>query len=258
MIYTVIARTDILTKYYEKKWDCSTEQPLNLIKIQEENDGFDISPDVRKYISDTKNEKTKKERMSAYTSLFFSLYKLFNVRPSEILRTEYSKPYIRENVYFSISHAGELTAVSVSSDTEVGVDIQERISEKIGEKVDKRFLNGFEYNEGHIDINYFYLSLDEYEDLLLHPLLDKENKFLENINIHFYNELPHNLPFILETEYTKKWTAAEAVSKLFGRGLGYFSKLPENTKYTICSFKTILIGDKLFYIANAIEKIAKM
>ena len=254
MIYTVIARTDILSKYYEKKWDCSSEQPLNLITNQPYKDEFDISFDVKKLISDTKNEKTKKERMSAYTSLFFSLYNFFGLRPSEILRTEYSKPYIREKVSFSISHAGELTAVSLSSDTEVGVDIQERISERIGERVDKRFLNGFEFSLGDINISYLYLTVDCNGNLELIPLKDFENEFFEIEDVRFCYGLPEKLLQSSDLRCTERWTVAEAILKLYGRGFGDLNKLTKNTKQVVCSVNSILFGEKIYLITTAIVK----
>ena len=192
--------------------------------------------------------------MSAYTSLFFSLYKLFNVKPSEILRTEYSKPYIRENVYFSISHAGELTAVSLSSDNEIGVDIQERISKRIGERVDERFLNGFEFSLGDIDISYLYLTVDGNGKLELIPFKNIENEFLVIEDVRLCFGLPDKLLQSLDISFTERWSVAEAILKLYGRGFGDLNKLTKNTNIVICSVNSILFDDKIYLIAAAIEK----
>jgi phosphopantetheinyl transferase len=264
MIYTVIARTDVISKYF-RSWDCSTEQPLNLIKVSSDGDEIRISPDIINYINVTGNEKTKKERISAYTSLFFTLDTLFNIKPSEILRTEFSKPYIRENIFFSISHADDLTAVSLSDDMEVGVYIQWLISEKRGNKIENRFLSNFEYYEKNFDISYLYLTVDKDERLIFIPFSDFSDKpnirellnshekniegKIEDIALTLYDNEKHD-----DTSFTKKWTAAEAMLKLHGGGLSDLKMIADVSKTSECNFKFINLGEKKYVLANAIYK----
>jgi phosphopantetheinyl transferase len=261
MIYTVIARTDILSKYFGL-WDCSSEQPLNLIKKSEEESI--ISPDIVKYINETGNEKTKKERISAYTSLFFSLYTIFNVKPNEILRTEFSKPYIREKVFFSISHADELTVVSISDVTEIGVDIQGLISEERGRKIEDRFLSDFEYLEENFDVSYLYLTVDGEGKLRFLPLTEDFDMSIIN---GAYKQTQNNCETIENeiltlsedenldlTHYTKIWTAAEAMSKLHGGGLSDFKRINEIAKSSLCRHNCIKLFNETYILTNAIYR----
>lgn len=254
MVYTVIARTDILNKYFEK-WDCSKEQPLNLINDDGMYDEFIPSPDVMKYISDTKNEKTKKERISAYTTLFFSLYTIYNIKPKEILRTELDRPYIKEDVFFSISHSDAFTAVTLSDDFKVGTDIQECIAKDRGEKVVKRFLGNFSYEEADFGLKYLYITLNEDNNLSLYPIEKKNISDFNKDDIFLFAEDDSidNL-FNEKISYTKMWTAAESMLKLNGGGLFDLSKLSEISKDSLCTFLSVRYNNRDYIVATSIYK----
>jgi len=248
MIYAVISRVDILTEYYS---------------THELNNNF-FTDDIRKDIFETGNKKIREERIAAYTSLFYSLDKLFSVKPEKVLKTKYGKPYIQEGIYFSISHSNGLSVVTLSDKTEVGVDIQELISENIGRKVNDRFLSGLEFSESDFDPTMLYLSVTDDGRLTLEPLLsdcssivDEEGSVLvDSCEIPKIN-IPLDLPIHFSEKsvyYTKMWTGAEAVAKLYGKGLGDLIKNKEIVKKAYCNYKTIIFNDKYYLMANAVFK----
>ena len=253
MIYTVISRTDLLSEYYKKN---------------DFKEGF-FTEEILKYISDTGNMKIRDERIAAYTSLFYSLNELFSIRPKKILRTIYGKPYIQEGVYFSISHSNGLCAVTLSDKVEVGVDIQEFISEKIGAGINGRFLSGFEFYEEDFNINLLSLSESFDGGIILEPIfLDSSisDEILvsqcsdENTSQNKKNPLDTKLlssendPQYTSLYYTKKWTGAEAVTKLYGIGFGDLIKNKEAALNAFCDFKTVVLDEKYYLMANALLK----
>lgn len=278
MIYTVISRTDILTEYFDKL-DCK--------------EGI-FSEDVLEYISDTKNHKVRCERISAYTSLLYSLEKIFGLKPKRIMRTDKGKPFIEEGVSFSLSHTNGLCAVTLSDSQEVGVDIQELISEKTGERVTGRFLSKLNFSEADIKITFLYLRYNSSDELTLIPLFSDgstssvdgvsvsvDTEFFGNDEIHhvthtafaedgnslsilntFSNDskpcsdsttsTEGESSFVASLFYTKKWTSAEAASKLCGGGLCEILNNGEISEKVSCSLISLNFSDKYYLLANAV------
>lgn len=86
MIYVLISGGKLCHKKTEQaeKRDCRIlRQPLSL-----------LPKEIKEYIENTKNEKSKLERQLAYTSLFCGLKAFFNVEKAEIKRTTDGKPYL--------------------------------------------------------------------------------------------------------------------------------------------------------------------
>ena len=161
MIYVIINDLE------NTKRDCRTmRQPLNL-----------LTPELKEYIENTKNEKTKFERISAYSALLISLKELFSLENPEIRRNENGKPYLMDSkIYFSISHSDRVSAVALSDEGEIGIDLQCSFDKEKEEKINKRFLNNIEFKNDNVDIKYFLLSNGELKDYS--PEISPQNDFL--------------------------------------------------------------------------------
>lgn len=161
MIYVIINDLE------NTKRDCRTmRQPLNL-----------LTGELKEYVENTKNEKTKSERIAAYSALLISLKELFSVENPEIERNENGKPYLKDGkVHFSISHFDGLSAVALSDSAEIGIDLQCPTDSEKEERIDKRFLNNIEFKKDDIDIKYFLLTDGTLKEFS--PQKSTENDFL--------------------------------------------------------------------------------
>jgi len=59
--------------------------------------------------------------------LFRSIKQIFDLEfsPKSILYNDYGKPYFKENpIHFSISHSGEIVICAITSNCEIGIDIE--------------------------------------------------------------------------------------------------------------------------------------
>ena len=68
------------------------------------------------------------------------LYKFSGKTDFNIKRTENGKPYVDEDVFFSLSHSGEITVCAVS-DENVGADAEKVRSIKNKEKILRKFMS---------------------------------------------------------------------------------------------------------------------
>ena len=171
------------------------------------------------------------------------------------MRTELDRPYIKEDVFFSISHSDAFTAVTLSDDFKVGTDIQECIAKDRGEKVVKRFLGNFSYEEADFGLKYLYITLNEDNNLSLYPIEKKNISDFNKDDIFLFAEDDSidNL-FNEKISYTKMWTAAESMLKLNGGGLFDLSKLSEISKDSLCMFLSVRFNNRDYIVATSIYK----
>ena len=219
MIYTVIA--DINEPRKVQKRDCHIAwQPLSL-----------IPDEVLEYVNSAKSEKVRAERLAAYSALFTSLDKLFGKRNFALLRTADGKPYLTENgekssISISISHSEGLAAVSLSTDGEIGVDIQSEIATDVAEKLEKRFFDNVKVTDTSLESLIYFIELSASGEPVLTPISETDKiKLVDDVGL----------------EFTKKWAFSESVLKCCGTGFlgaANVNELSQNTKTAIYTLLT--------------------
>lgn len=252
MIYTIISDLSQLDNIYTQDRDCRyARQPLSL-----------ISKDIREYIDSTKNEQLRKERLLAYTTLFAFLSHSYGIENAFIERNEYGKPYFKiykekldleeektlksisiektkndhnkilENLHINLSHSDGLVAVTLSDEGEVGVDIQVDISEEKKEKLATRFFKNITVKSEKIGVKYLYFTIEE-----------EKYKFTQ-VN-------PENCD---ENDAISRWTYAESVLKLDGKGFKNIEKIEKKSKKTRSEGKKIEKNQKKYVFFTTKEK----
>lgn len=219
MIYTVIAYLG--ENRIEAKRDCRVfRQPLSLLPTE-----------IKAYIKNTKNESVRAERELAYTTLFASLKKFFDIEKTNIGRTADGKPYlVGSSIHFNISHSDGVVAVCLSDEGEVGVDLQSEIDPEREKRLENRFFPDFKPMSENINVNYYFLRIEDGEAV--------------------FEELFPSLP---DGCFTVKWTAAESLMKLYGKGFADSSALPRLSEKSKTEMKSITLG-KVFYLATSVTK----
>ena len=208
MIYLIIADNDSIKKDCLDRW-----QSYSL-----------FSDEIKEYIANTKNEKTKKERILAYSALFASLKEIFSLDAPRIYRNENGKPFIKDgSIYISISHSEDACAVALSDEGEIGVDIQSPIDESKAERLNERFLSKIQPKQENIDVKCLYMTISD----------DK---------IEFTNNPLNNST---EEDFLSKWVYFESIIKAFGltfSDLPKINRLQKNTKTVILNYKNSKIA----------------
>lgn len=74
-------------------------------------------------ISQINNDLRKKQSILAYSTLYFVLSKKYGINNPVIFRDKNGKPYIKQNVNFSVSHSNDLVAIAFS-ENKIGIDIE--------------------------------------------------------------------------------------------------------------------------------------
>ena len=145
-------------------------------------------------------------------------------------RGEYGKPKFSSlPISFSISHRGDVVAIILSDEGEVGVDLEAVIPSERAAGIEARFLKDL-YPEdgkiGNIEISFATLGADgEIRELEIiypadnpessdNPLKTTEN---DNYNLHITRIQPSH-------DITSRWTALEALLKLSGGGFADFPR----------------------------------
>ena len=218
MIYTVIST--LRENRINEIRDCRiTRQPLKLLPIE-----------VKEYIENTQNASLKAERTLAYTILVVALKKFFGIENPKIERTKDGKPYIVDsNIHFNISHSDGVVVICLSNDGEVGVDIQSEIDPERAKRLEGRFFANLDVKSQNLSVEYY----------LCH-ICDGEATF-ESI-----------CPALADTEsFTSKWTVAESLMKLYGRGFGDADKIAELNDKAKSEIVKIRL-DKDYYLAASV------
>ncbi len=223
MIYTIISSTK--KNRIEENRDCrALRQPLSL-----------LSKELDEFISSTKNDSLRAERYLANTSLLCGLKAFFGIDNASVAKDPEGKPYLvyeTENnpeIHISISHSEGVVAVSLSNESEIGVDIQYKISNERAERLSNRFFGDVEVHSEDIGVKYYYCHILENEAMF-------EEIILEDADLQ---------------DYTTKWTYSESVMKLYGRGFGDLTILPDLIKQ--CKSETKKSTDNSWIISNSIK-----
>jgi hypothetical protein len=228
-----------------------------------------LPEEINKFIGNTKNESLRNERRLAYTTLFSALKLFLGIDDATVTKNSDGKPYlifnpkkyqknkdlildetlnqknedfykktftdenglvIESQIYINISHSDGTVAVSISDEREIGVDIQSEISKDKAERLKVRFFDGLEITSDSIGIKYYYCHLTE------------DEASFEEIT----------LPDVSDLNFTVKWTYAESLMKLYGRGFGEISNLDTLSQYSSTEIK--IIPNSPFVVATSIKK----
>ena len=275
MICTFIVDSENVKHFYEKR-DCHIWQPLTL-----------ISAETLDYIKNTKNETTRLERFAAYSLLFFAASEIFGVKILRIDRNKNGKPFIAEakktheprEIYFSISHSGDLCAVTLSDEGECGVDIQVEPKNYMAQRIEKRFLSSPILSEAIESAGIFEVKnslLSEEDSHFCEPVLPGKTRvhkafiyFAVADNVGFVFSVPQKMGVLFPTlpagEHSsvvdseakkkhntlKKWTACEAILKCCGGGFGDFCLIEEMAlKYVLISLE-LSLRDRIYSLTVA-------
>lgn len=228
MIYTIIAFEEKDRKKLYGENSFVLENPKEL-----------LPKEIIEYVDNTKNAKTRSERLLAYTSLFAGLKLFFNLDDFGIERGELGKPYLtlgekeKRKIHISISHSDGVSAVTLSDEGEVGVDLQSEINKAKAERLRGRFMSEVSVVTEKLPINYYFCYVDKERAIL-------EKQFLSQVEGE-------------EQNFTLKWSYSESVMKLYGGGFSDIKKL-EMRDEKIRSEVAKITLEKVFYLATSIRQ----
>lgn len=229
MIYTIIS--DVYGREIDvNKRDCRIlRQPLPC-----------FSREIEEYISKTSNENLKNERFCAYVSLFSALKQFFDLDSPIIKRAESGKPYLDNSpdIYFNISHSNGVVALTISSEGQVGVDVQSETNDEKQERLEKRFLSDIKIpnqkeqtTTKNQKINYYISKIN--------------GESIEFCKIHLNNADPE--------VFTSKWTYAESIIKLTGNGFADISNVSAIAENSKTSIKKFSVDNTKFALSTSIK-----
>ncbi len=219
MIYTVICR-------YEKG-DCPSWQSLS-----------DIPDAIASFIKTKRSEKTKKERVLAYTALCVALRELFLIDSFTLLHTKDGKPYIEceknNPPKINISHSNNIAAVTLSDEGDVGVDIEICGDGENVKRLCERFFPEARLEKSNLNIKYLQFSLEECGKYLLSAFEDG-----------YFGDGASDVSL---------WTYCEAIMKCDGRGFGAAGEISTLSHTYSVETRLVEIEGKKFSISTAKEK----
>lgn len=203
MIYTVISTLNE-NRIESTKRDCRIiRQPLSLLQKE-----------ISEYIDCAKNDSVRAERHLAYTTLICSLKAFFDIDNIKLERTAGGKPYLSDsNIHISLSHSDGAVAVAISDEGEVGVDIQSQIDAAREGRLKNRFFTDLTVENNDIGVSYYFCEINDFSAEL------------------YETSLPY-----AEDCFTAKWSYAESLMKLYGRGfadVGNICELSNNARSTV-------------------------
>ncbi|MBO7196207.1 MAG: hypothetical protein J6V80_02630 [Clostridia bacterium] len=214
MIYCII--TDTNNAIDTNKRDCRIiRQPLNL-----------LPDEIKKFVDDTKNASVRAERLFAYTSLLLGLKEFFGIDNCSVRKNNDGKPYLStvggyqyvkdgKEIHISISHSEGLTAVCISDENEVGIDIQCEIDGQRANRLGKRFFGDIHPTSEEVEVKYFICNINDDEAMIYST----------------------SLPDSSLDSFTEKWTYSESLMKLSGGGFGDLSKIHDIAKISKTQIK---------------------
>ena len=206
-------------------------------------------PDTLEFILGTRSDNLREQRLNSYSTLFLTLSTFFGIEDAKIIRD--GKPRVAfssgEEIYFNISHRIGISAVTVSDECEVGVDIEEEISSERCERIKDRYLSEFEFCNTGAHKRVYYL--------------ESSNSFVAchinsgNNNIERIMKVAEFLPGGKENEdVSSKWTALEAILKCDGRGFSALNDISTITSKTDLSRFVVFLKDKKYFLSVATKK----
>ena len=171
-------------------------------------------------------QSLKRDRILAYTALMYAIYE-FGLDPDKIniTHSELGKPKIEGSlINVSVSHSGGVGIAAISGDLDVGIDV-ELLSERTDstlKRVSDRFIPDFDpkpyplsecifdgeaKGSGELEVKFFELI----------PKRNEGQAFLEKVEAACLA--------VTDSKRAEKWTCAEALAKLDGRGMSAFPEI---------------------------------
>jgi len=111
-------------------------------------------------------------------------------------------------IHINISHSEGVSAVCISNEGKIGVDIQAEIEAQRAERLEKRFFMNLDLQNKPIDMRIFACDIK-----------DEAASFVEV-----------ELDSVRDIDFTAKWAYAESLMKLYGRGFGDLSMVNNEGK----------------------------
>lgn len=223
MIYTVIAD---VSNFNADKFLTVCECDLGKKEIKKReisplpSDDY-FAPSIRREIIDhiksVSNDELRKERCGAYLLLSVIVREIFGAMPA-VLFSQNGKPYFEKGVgiYFNLSHAADLIAVSISDEGAVGVDAEAEISPEKAARLEARFFSELSISERPLNVEYAFCEISEDGIVKLQQIMSEELPFglSEKTKISRVNQ---------SYSFGARWTIYEASLKCNGGG---FTSLP--------------------------------
>ena len=138
----------------------------------------------------------------------------------------------RKKIYIGISHSDGVSAVCLSDEGEVGIDIQSVMNDEQGEKLNNRFFPDVRVENTDIGVRYYFCSFTEDDAMLEMIDLDKTNRFCNTV----------------------KWAYSESLIKLFGGGFSDLEMLRLNDAKTETEIKKCVIDREFILTVSTYKK----
>ena len=197
---------------------------------------------VKKYVAETNNISVKIEKIGAYNTLISALGLFFGSANFEIERTEYGKPKLLNpdgsfsGIYMNISHCKNLCAVTLSDESEVGVDVQDTVNKDRAQRLEKRFFDGIKLPRKYPEIEYMMY-------------------FSDKNGVMHYADLPELLCVTDKYfigDFSAKWVLGEAALKCDGRGFSAVADIEKMLAERKAEIIKIKIGNDIYRVATVI------
>lgn len=133
---------------------------------------------------------------------------------------------IIKNIFVSISHSNGVSAVCLSDEGEIGIDIQAEIDNSKAEKLNGRFFHTLKPIHTDLNVKYFICEISD------------EEAYLEPVDLACTD---------LNSE-TVKWAMCESLIKLSGGGFGDLKMIENISQHSVSELK-VFTDKGNFYIA---------
>lgn len=228
MIYVVISDFRKLKDFKEKSPVDFSDRASSLLE--------NLPVCLKHRIKETKSESKKMERFGAYITLCYSLFKCFNIDNLSVLYNENGKPYLnlkkgQSKIHVSISHSDTFSAIALSDEGEIGIDIEGEIEEERRGRLESRFFRQIHFNNAPLE-NVRWSNLE----------ISEKGEFCYNPSLRFFN-IEKDEPF------SAKWTSAEAAMKCDGRGFSAINELDLLSKSLVFNTKSFIACEKRYYVS---------
>lgn len=258
MIYTVIADfkrieylftenspviTDGAKEIFDSHLNAGEEYAPSAEEMREEILGS-FPKEIYSIVAGTKNKALAHKRAGAYITLYNTLRHFLERDEIILSKTESGKPCLLNkardaeiNVKISLSHCDTLAAVSVSDEGEVGVDIEEKISEEREKRLSERFFESQSRVKERISPIYLLATLTE----------DMTSIFAE---------IPEAKLQISDTsDFSTRWTLSEALMKCDGRGFAAIGEVERLKEISSADTRSFTYKGKTYYISTVAKSL---
>lgn len=177
----------------------------------------------------------------------------------EVSRTPAGKPYINGIcLYFNLSHSGDIVALAISTDRDVGVDVQLKIDPTRAERLSSRFFTTPIATDTLGDVEYLYASADDSGIVFQNITRDNAESAYpaadRSVSIAAVapdSETVDALVLSDGDEYTVRWSIGEAILKCDGRGFEAIGELDCLAEGIATSSVILRIRDKEYALTVA-------